>query len=240
MKQTIYAALILSLIVATSCFEENSNHTTTATKSRPRLTVVVSDLSGSTKDTRQMTEQDWQQLVDAQSSAGCCNNVLSWLPMGNFVKQVRTSQRCDFGCYEQQLADANMEERLEVQNKNLATTAKDKQKSQAFLKNIRTIQNGYKPKAGADLTLTSDALDRLKLLLNEAQFKDYEKVVVIISDGLEQTDSQKMAKCFEKAIFSQADATFYLVRWHCPTTAFGNGKILKFESPDGIFNVIKN
>lgn len=214
--------------------------TLTSNEACQTLLVIMEDRSGSTNDHRKFTEQDYQSLAGhfAREHSG----TIALRAIGNVAPQDREFFRLKFPPLFDALlvpGDETLSEKGKVVRQNKRIASINDSLRQANLAKVaglmHTIKNkiiGYRP-AGKDLTDVAEALTHLNAIVNEATFKNYQNVVVVLaSDG--KHDASRVTL---KGLFSPArPVDMYLIGWKDPAVFEGIGGVQSFESKDGFLN----
>lgn len=245
---------ILLASVAISCSSpapkpESPLSKNTTTSYFKTLLVIGDDRSGSTSDIRKLTADDYQTLISAIGQKG--GGTVAVCLIGNPTPQSREPYLISLSSLENikpfdpKSQELTLTEKghLKKINEDAARANKvilDKQQTEI----LDFIENTIKPNiidyapSGKDNTDLNDAISRISTLINEPQYKDYDKIIVaLISDGKNEPASKEKTI---GATLSGRTSDIYLVGWETDINCFTGQPISQMSSKDGFIENIKN
>ena len=243
------------LILSSGCAGDGSNkgeqgQPTQEVSYFKTLLVIGDDRSGSTNDIRKLTADEYREIFEKVSETG--GGAVAVCLIGNPLPQSREPFSLPLKALENikpfdpkdhslTLSQKNVlrKKNEEIVRQNQSVIAKNKSDVQEFIK-IKLIPNvtDYKP-SGQDQTDLDDAIGRINTLINEPQYKDFEKIIVVmVSDGINQPESNKIKPITNK--LSNKRTEIFLVGWEGPEDVFDGMTVSKLSSKDGLIQIINN
>ena len=213
------------------------------------LLVIGDDRSGSTTDIRKLTREDYVYLINAIGQKGGGTVAVSLI--GNPKAESREPYIMNLSTLHNITPFDPKDTRLTLTQKGQLKNANEKitKENETLIQQNSTtmeefISNSVQPailnyKAlGADMTDLDDALARINTLINEPQYKEYDKIIIaLISDGKNQPKSKIMD--ITSKITNQK-AELYLVGWETSTDCFKDLNFHILSAKDGLFENINN
>jgi hypothetical protein len=237
--------LVITLLLFYSCNTTDCcvEQVDPATKPCRTLLVIGDDRSGSADEVRDLTEADYQRMIEAVNKLG--GGTVATLIIGNAIPPDMESMRLDlrspsplFLVPERECCKLEYINKLTDQNKSITASNKKMReqntgKSQEYLSTLRDKVIGYRPDK-VDLTDIDDALRRVNLIVNEPAYRDFEHVVVaLFSDGINQPRSNRIEPVRNK-LEPARSIQLWLVGWRDPSVFSGISGVQQFEGKQGL------
>lgn len=244
-------ALVFATIILISC--NNQTQTTTAVSDQPAyfktLIVIGDDRSGSTTDIRKLDSIDYQTIISSIAKKG--GGAVAVCLIGNPQPQSKEPYIIYLEPLEIPKAFDPKDTELTLSQKGAFKINNEKiiAKNNLILSEVQTktthyikhtlIPNIINYKAsGADFTDLDDAFTRINTLINETQYKDFERIIVaILSDGKNQPGIKSKPIT---AKINHPKAEIFLVGWKTGTECFEGLTIENLSEKSGLINIITN
>jgi hypothetical protein len=244
---------LVILIIAGSC--NNGTSTTVLNNSEPgesyctTLLVIGDDRSGSTSDIRKLTSEDYRLLAETIGTKG--GGTIAVCLIGNPHPQSREpfflsmKSLDNIKPYNPKDTKLTLTEKTQLKLTNEKITKSNNEILAGQSDAIRNfLYSSIEPNVinykspGSDHTDLDDAILRINTMVNEPQYKQYDKIIVaLISDGKNQPD-KKIQPIQSKITNKKAEV--YLIGWKSAVDCFNGLTQYQLSSKDAFIEIIKN